>query len=150
MTYHYQKLGPTNLEAMRDLLRIFGEAFGEPRMYRSAQPRDSYLHKLLGQSHFIAMAAMKENEVVGGLTAYVLEKFEQELSEIYLYDLAVVEQHRRKGIASALIRHLQKFAQSCQAWVIFVQADRDDTPAMNLYASLGKREDVYHFDIPVA
>jgi aminoglycoside 3-N-acetyltransferase I len=33
------------------------------------------------------------------------------------------------------------------AWVIYVQADDGDEPAIALYTKLGKREDVMHFDI---
>ena len=36
------------------------------------------------------------------------------------------------------------------AWVIFVQADRGDDPAIALYSKLGTREDVLHFDIAPA
>ena len=36
-----------------------------------------------------------------------------------------------------------------RAYVIFVQADPGDMPAIRLYESLGVREDVHHFDIPV-
>jgi aminoglycoside 3-N-acetyltransferase I len=32
---------------------------------------------------------------------------------------------------------------------MYVQADRGDQPAIRLYESLGTREDVHHFDIPV-
>jgi aminoglycoside 3-N-acetyltransferase I len=35
------------------------------------------------------------------------------------------------------------------AYVIFVQADLADVPAIKLYTKLGIREDVSHFDIPV-
>jgi aminoglycoside 3-N-acetyltransferase I len=35
------------------------------------------------------------------------------------------------------------------AHVLFVQADRGDDPAIALYAKLGTREDVLHFDIAV-
>ncbi|HET8671063.1 MAG TPA: AAC(3)-I family aminoglycoside N-acetyltransferase [Candidatus Saccharimonadales bacterium] len=149
MTYHYRRLGSDDLQPMRDLLGVFAEAFGEPNTYLAAPPRDSYFRCLLSQDHFIALIAVKEEQVVGGLTAYVLYKFEQQRSEIYIYDLAVAKTHRRRGIATALIQCLQDLAKSCQAWVIFVQADPDDEPAMNLYASLGNRETVYHFDIPV-
>ena len=38
---------------------------------------------------------MNGNEAVGGLAAYELDKFEQDRREIYIYDLAVVESHRR-------------------------------------------------------
>ena len=88
-------------------------------------------------------------EVVGGLAAYELMKFEQERSEIYIYDLAVAEAHRRQGVATALIEHLRKIAQERGAWVIYVQADLVDEPAVALYTKLGVREDVLHFDIAV-
>jgi aminoglycoside 3-N-acetyltransferase I len=35
------------------------------------------------------------------------------------------------------------------AYVIFVQADLGDEPAIALYAKLGIREEVLHFDIAV-
>ena len=44
---------------------------------------------------------------------------------------------------------LQGVAATRGAWVIFVQADTVDPPAIALYESLGTREDVHHFDIPV-
>jgi aminoglycoside 3-N-acetyltransferase I len=80
----------------------------------------------------------------------VLEKFEQERSEVYIYDLAVAEAHRRQGIATALIGALKPVARERGAWVIFVQADPGDDPAIKLYESLGVIENVHHFDIPVA
>jgi aminoglycoside 3-N-acetyltransferase I len=147
--FQYRRLGPGDVQLMRDLLAVFGEAFDERHTYQSAQPSDSYLRHLLGQDHFIVLAASDGVRVVGGLAAYVLTKFEQERSEIYIYDLAVAEAHRRQGIATALIRVLQELAPSYHAWVIYVQADPGDEPALRLYASLGTREDVHHFDIPV-
>ena len=146
MTYQYVRLQPDDLQSMRDLLRVFAGAFGEHDMYLSAQPRDLYLRNLLGQNHFIAITAVTGGEVVGGLTAYVLQKFEQE-REIYIYDLAVSKEHRRKGVATTLIQYLHTLARSLHAWVMFVQADPGDEPAIRLYESLGRRETVYHFDI---
>ena len=96
------------------------------------------------------LAAMQDGGVIGGLAAYELKKFEQERSEIYIYDLAVDAAHRRRGVATALIRELQHIAAARGAWVIFVQADYGDDPAIALYTKLGAREEVLHFDIPVA
>jgi aminoglycoside 3-N-acetyltransferase I len=92
---------------------------------------------------------MKGKEVVGGLAAYELDKFEQDRREIYLYDLAVLEGHRRKGIATGMIGALRKIAAERNAYVIFVQADLGDRPAIALYESLGTKETAHHFEIDV-
>ena len=139
-----------DLALMESLLTTFGEAFDEVETYRGKPPSPAYLRQLLGSDNFIALAAVKNGEVVGGLAAYQLKKFEQERSEIYIYDLAVAAAHRREGIATALILELKRLAAARGAYVIFVQADVGDAPAIALYARLGAREDVLHFDIPTA
>jgi aminoglycoside 3-N-acetyltransferase I len=126
---------------------MFGEAFHEVETYRAAPPSVDYLERLLRMDTFIALAALKDDQVVGGVAAYVLPKFEQERSEIYIYDLAVAEAHRRQGIATAMIAELQRIGASRGAHVVFVQADCGDDPAIALYTKLGTREDVLHFDI---
>jgi aminoglycoside 3-N-acetyltransferase I len=42
---------------------------------------------------------------------------------------------------------LREIAARRGAWVIFVQADHGDDPAIALYEKLGTREEVLHFDI---
>lgn len=140
-------LASSDVALMDAMLTTFGEAFGEMEAYGRARPSDAYLERLLGSDYFIALAALKGGEVVGGLAAYELRKFEQERSEIYIYDLAVAAGHRRQGIATALIEELRKIAAVRGSYVIFVQADLGDAPAIALYTRLGKREDVLHFDI---
>src|SRR5918996_573724 len=142
-------LGPDDTAMMRAMLTMFGKAFHQVQTYSSSQPSTAYLERLLGSDTFIALAALKGDEVVGGIAAYVLPKFEQERSEIYIYDLAVAEAHRREGIATALIAELKKIAAARGAYVIFVQADLGDAPAIALYTKLGTREDVLHFDIAI-
>jgi aminoglycoside 3-N-acetyltransferase I len=142
-------LGPADVPVLEGMLAMFSEAFGEPETYGGTRPGQAYLGRLLASPLFVAIAALKGNDVVGGLAAYVLPKFEQERSEVYIYDLAVAEPHRRQGIATALIRELQAVAAARGAWVIYVQADHGDDPAIALYSGLGTREDVLHFDIPV-
>src|SRR4026208_2382935 len=89
---------------MAGMSAMFGQAFNEPETYvGAARPREAYLRRLLGGDSFIAVAALQRGEVVGGLGACELRKFEQERSEIYIYDLAVSAAHRRRGIATALI-----------------------------------------------
>jgi aminoglycoside 3-N-acetyltransferase I len=64
-----------------------------------------------------------------------------------MYDLAILEDHRRQGIATKLIFKLKQIGEDLGAYVIFVQADRGDTAAISLYKSLGTCEETYNFDI---
>ena len=144
-----RQLTPSDIPLMRGVLAMFAAAFDDYESYAAAVPGDAYFRRLLGQEQFIALAETKGDDVVGGLTAYVLDKFEQERSEIYIYDLAVAAPHLRQGIATALIEQLKEIGAARGAWVIFVQADHGDDPAIALYTKLGVREDVMHFDIDV-
>ena len=143
------RLGIGDVELLKALNRMFGEAFEDPDSYGRNLPSDDYLIHRLRDETFIAVAAVRKGDVIGGLAAYELKKFEQERSEIYLYDLAVAEGHRRRGIATALVEALRDVGRRCGAYVVFVQADKPDTGAIAFYQSITThREDVFHFDIP--
>ncbi len=147
MKHRISVLTQDELGTLRDMLAMFGEAFEDLPTYTRAQPDDAYLRGLLSDPSFIAVAALDGEQVVGGLAAYVLRKFEQARSEIYIYDLAVDAAHRRLGVATDLIEELKRVARERGAYVIFVQVDHGDDPAIALYTKLGVREDVLHFDI---
>ena len=74
--------------------------------------------RLLSDRGFIALAAVSANDVVGGLAAYALVKFECERSQIFIYDLAGARYHRRGGVASVLISRLRTIAADRGAHVI--------------------------------
>lgn len=149
--YNIRQLTQDDLDLMENLLSTFGAAFNDVETYNGKRPGNDYMRRLLGSDNFIALAALNDKEVVGGIAAYELVKFERERSEVYIYDLAVAEKYRRKGIATALIQELKKIAIVRGAYVIFVQADTgvEDEPAIALYTKLGAREEVLHFDISV-
>lgn len=141
------RLTPRDTAMLRALLAVFGRAFDDVERYTAQQPDEAYLERLLASETFVAVVARAGDEVIGGLAGYVLPKFEQARSEFYLYDLAVDEAHRRRGVASAVIAELRRIAAARGFSVIFVQADLGDDPAIALYTKLGTREDVLHFDI---
>jgi aminoglycoside 3-N-acetyltransferase I len=142
-----RRLGADDVELLRGLNALFAVAFGEQETYLAAPPIDDYLRDLLAKEHIVALVALAEGVILGGLVAYELDKFERMRRELYIYDLAVAEEHRRRGVATALIEHLREIAAQRGAWVIFIQADLGDEPAIALYDKLGAREDVLHFDI---
>ena len=126
---------------------MFGHAFDDVATYTANQPNDEYLQGLLESQTFVAIVALEGTDVIGGLAGYVLPKFEQTRSEFYIYDLAVNEAHRRRGVATAVIQELRRLIAARDIYVIFVQADHGDDPAISLYTKLGTREEVLHFDI---
>ena len=143
-------LTPDDVALMEAMMTMFGDSFEEVETYTAARPSRKYIERLLGTQNFIALAAVNEDAVVGGLTAYILQKFERERCEIYIYDLAVAAAHRREGIATALIEQLKTIAANLGVYVIFVQADRRDAAAISLYSKLGTCSEVLHFDIEIA
>ena len=144
-----RRLRASDVETLKAMNRLFAEAFDEPETYLPA-PSDAYLERLAARDEFIALAASVDGDLAGCLVAYELIKLEQQRSEIYIYDLAVREEYRRRGVATALIEALKPIARDCGAWMIFVQADPPDAPAVALYNKLGLREEVLHFDISPA
>lgn len=140
-------LTAADLPLLRQLNAVFGVAFHEPETYCSQPPGDDYVRALLADPRTIVVVALAGAEVAGGLVAYELRKFERERSEIYIYDLAVAEPFRRRGVASALLGRLSAIAVERGAWCVFVQADYVDEAAIALYEKFGVREEVLHFDI---
>ncbi|MGD9523175.1 MAG: AAC(3)-I family aminoglycoside N-acetyltransferase [Gemmatimonadales bacterium] len=151
MPIQIHRVGPDEIALMEAVATTFGEGFDDPETYTGRRPSAAYLRCLLAGETFMAFAALDGSAVVGAIAAYELPKFEQERSEVYIYDLAVLATHRRQGVATALIEAVRTEAVRRGAWVIFVQADTgvEDAPAIALYTRLGRREEVLHFDIPV-
>ena len=106
-----ERLVSSQIAAMRDALRVFADAFDEEENFFSAPPSDDYLEHLLSDPRFVLLVARIDGEVVGALSAYELVKYERERSEFYIYDLAVAETFRRRGIATALIEALKPIAR---------------------------------------
>ena len=147
MSFVVRKLTRSDVPQLRALNVLFGDAFSDRATYCSRPPSDDYLEGLLADPHIIVLVALVESHVAGGLVAYELRKFERQRSEIYIYDLAVAEPFRRRGIAAALVQHSCRVAAERGASSVFVQADYVDAPAIALYTKFGRREEVLHFDI---
>jgi tRNA (adenine37-N6)-methyltransferase len=141
-----QALTSTDLKTLRAMLSMFGHAFEDPEHFDSRPPSDDYLCGLLQAEFFVAIAALNGQQVIGGIAGYVLPKYEQARRELYIYDLAVDEAHRRAGVATALIGEARRLAGRRGIDAIFVQADLGDDPAIALYSKLGRRAEVLHFD----
>lgn len=150
MSFSVERLQSGDIARFRVMNALFAAVFEDPESYGAVPPSDTYVEALLRKDDVFPLVAIEQGEIIGALVAYELVKFEQARSEIYIYDLAVAETHRRLGVATALIERLREIAAERGAWVLYVQADYGDEPAIALYTKLGRREDVMHFDIDPA
>lgn len=98
---------------------------------------DGYLTQLLQRPDFWALLATVDGQVVGGLTAHTLPLTRAEVSELFIYDLAVVPAWQRHGIGRRLVTTLCDEAARLGIPVAFVPADNEDTHALDFYRAIG-------------
>ncbi|TVP82551.1 MAG: GNAT family N-acetyltransferase [Alkalicoccus sp.] len=149
MSITFQRLKSTSrgLKQVRELNELYAEAFDEKEMYLENRPSDEYLLEILTKKDIIVCTALSGEQVAAGLTAYVMDKLEEETREVYIYDLAVAAQFRRQKIATHLLEFLIKESEKLGASAVFIQAEAEDEPAVALYESMGEREVAYHYDL---
>lgn len=103
----------------------------------SAPLSEEYVGKLLGSDSFWAIAALDGADVVGGLTAHTLPMTRTPSSEVFIYDLAVREDHQRQGVATRLVHELRTAAARAGIHEVFVPADNEDLGALEFYRAQG-------------
>jgi aminoglycoside 3-N-acetyltransferase I len=137
-----RRLQVADVALARELFLVMGRAFEEPRAALS----DAYLQQLLQAPSFWALAAVRGEQVLGGLTAHTLPMTRNERSELFIYDIAVAHDARRRGIGRMLIEAVCALAAEGGIDVAFVPAEADDTQALDFYRALGAdAADVVHF-----
>jgi aminoglycoside 3-N-acetyltransferase I len=131
--YRARRLVPGDEKMARALFALMADAFEEPHHDLS----DEYLGQLLARAGFRAIAAFDHDAIVGGLTAHTLPMTRSEAMEVFIYDLAVRSDYRRRGVARQLVAALRAGASEAGAAVIFVPADNEDVDAIAFYRAIG-------------
>ena len=139
MTPTTQRLLPTHLGYAKDLIRCWQRDDGvtDPIL-----PDDSHLQEMLAKPDFHLFVALKEGEVVGGLSAYALDMLYRAEKEMFLYELGVDAAHRREGIARALIDALKAYCREQGIKEIFVGTEMDNEMAQQFYLATGGKMEV--------
>lgn len=130
---HALRLTAADINVARRLFLLMARVFEEP----SEPLSDEYLQRLLSRPDYWTIAAFMDDELVGGLTAYALPMTRQEMSELFIYDIAVRSDRQRKGVGRMLISTLRAAAEADGIHEIFVPADNEDKHALSFYRSLG-------------
>jgi len=142
MSIEIKHLTKEDLSKFTSLIHLFNMVFEEESKIGS----EANSLKLLNSKYFIALVALAENEVVGGLTAYELPMYYSNSSEIFLYDLAVKPQYQRMGIGKRLLQSLKEYCIKNGIKEFFVMAHEEDEHAIEFYRSTGgDSENVVNF-----
>jgi len=127
------RLGAGERDVARRLFALMAEVFGE-----GGEPLgDAYLDRLLAREDFWALAAFAGDELAGGLTAHTLPMTRSETAEIFIFDIAVREDHQRRGVGRRLVTLLRQEAARAGIETLFVAADNEDEHALDFYRALG-------------
>lgn len=128
-----ERLGPGQVEQARELFTLLARVFDEPQETLD----QAYLEGLLNDQRFWALAAVDDEGIIGGLTAWELPLTARQSHELMIYDLAVDPAHWRQGIGRRLVASLLQQARKQAIRVAWVPVDNDDTHALDFYRSIG-------------
>ena len=138
--YTVKKLLATDLELATQLIQVWQKVDG---IESGTIPKKDYIIEALSKQHYHVFVALLDGTVVGGQTAYELQFFDEENTQMFLYELGVDEKHRQKGVAKALIAALKELCQEKSITTLYVSTEMDNEKAKNLYkATGGKLEEV--------
>ncbi len=147
MDFEIKKLDKEEIQLAKDLF-IFYQVDDE--VETPVVPSDEYLYNILSRDSFHVIVALQNNIVIGGLTAYELDMYKQEVTEVFLYEIAVHPMHKRKGVGTGLIKALKKICTAKCIKEIYVGAENDNDAAIEFYKKTGGNKKViawFEYDI---
>ena len=136
MNFKIRKLDSNEIKLAQKLILMFG--FDDET---NSLPSDEYTAQMLARNDFYVIVALKNRELIGGLTAYEMQMFKRETTEMFLYEIEVSENHRQKGIGKALIEFLKQICVEKGIVEMFVGTEKDNVPARKLYSATGGNAD---------
>lgn len=144
MDIEIKKLNNNNIEEFISLIKIFEEVF---EMKNFTIPDLKHIENILNKPGFIVFVAVKENQIIGGITIYTLDQYYSDKPLAYIYDLAVLTKYQRQGAGKKLIKATTDYCFEHGYEEVFVQADKIDEYAIEFYrkTSITNEEDVMHF-----
>lgn len=118
-----------------DVYIIETECFSHPWSRQS-------LEEELDNETSIFLVAKEENEVIGYIGMSIV------IDEGYIFNVAVRESYRNKGVATALINELVTYGKKNNFSFITLEVRKSNLPAISLYSKFGflkagERKDYY-------
>ena len=135
-----RRLLPNETGELLQLLKIFTS--GDNQVNNRIYPSELYLEFFLQNKKNHVVVATINNMIIGGLTAYEIEMYKNETSEMFLFEIDVDENYRQQGVGTLLIQKLKDVCTQQNIKQIFVIASRGNYPALKLYNTTGGKGDI--------
>ena len=127
----------------REVVR-FEEAFDD-----AVSPKET--SRFLADDRHVLLLGYLDDRPAGFVSA--VEVFHPDKqAELFLNEIGVIEPHRRRGVARALIDELKRLGQERGCGAIWVLTDEENAAAMGLYAGTGgtwngDRQVMFEYDL---
>ena len=126
---------------LEDLACLYQQFWGE---MTSLDKMRSTFQRLNRYSNYIFLVAEQQNRMVGSVTGIVCEELYGDCKPFMVVEDVIVDKHhRRSGIATSLMKELEKRAveKNCSYIIFVTESTRID--ARKFYESLGYNSDAY-------
>lgn len=144
MALRFIKLDSTQLDKFMELIKLFEVVF---EMKNFSKLNQEHLQQFLSRPGFIAYVVEKDDRIIGGLTAYLLDQYYSDKPVAFIYDIAVKEEYQRQGVGKKLISHLSEYCKSLEIEEMFVLAEVEDEHAIDFYrATMAQESNVVNFN----
>jgi aminoglycoside 3-N-acetyltransferase I len=130
MNTQIEKLSSNHLNEFCDLINIFENVF---EMKDFTMPAKEHLQLLLKKPDFMVFVAKENDQVVGGLTVYILDSYYRAKPSAYIYDVGILPEYQRKGVGKQLMVYLTQYCKEKGFEDAYVEAEADDKMALSFY-----------------
>ncbi len=124
-----KKLGKSDISEFAQLIRIFKKVFENDEAVANSE----LLGKLLSNPDFLVFVVIINNEVIGGLTVYVLHRYYHTKPIAYIYDVGIEPSFQGKGYGKALMAEVCNYCRQNGFEDAYVEAESDDIHAVEFY-----------------
>lgn len=101
------------------------------------KPSANHLKTLLTDDRTYILAAILDYKVIGYILAYIFPSLYTSNYLAYLYDIEVLEVHRRKGVGRLLIETLLEHLKSDRVSELWLGTATDNVEGQALFSSTG-------------
>lgn len=124
-----KKLTGENIAEFRSLVEIFNHVFENNGAIVDA----TALKKLLDNPDFAVFVVLEHQQVIGGLTVYVLHSYYHPKPIAYIYDVGIHTPFQGKGYGKMLMKEVCKYFEQNGFDHAYVEAESDDVDAVQFY-----------------